>query len=607
MQGVEFIRVESVETLKTLNFDDYVDQIILDCRWFNVDETYKRLALKLNMLHEKQQIFIVVVKDKPMFHELESRCRQHQNIVQKLIIACPELSDEELLESGKLLKSAYNIVADLPKIFRMHPLLKRKLKGKMKGKKDHGNELNELSNQCVSTQKAGNSRSTKRSVFNRMKKFQAEANKRDTEESSESFDEIEETGNASRTLFTKCYVCKTRLFDIEMTFCKPCFDLNDQLLKAKTPLHKRYAIVTGGRIKIGLYISLRLLRDGCNVIVTTRFPNCARNTYSKLPDYDEWKDRIQFKKLDLMNMHSVQEFILWTKSNLPHLDILINNAAQTIWRPSKYFNDLQQQENQLALTNTNSFDNFTMKRKHNSNQKKHSDDDSEAISSATEEPLLKKHKASSDTPTIDIVSKPSTSSYKANGNDLFHNPVNNNSVWFPHGLKGDDGQQLDLRPMNSWRLKLTDIPFSELLQVLTVNSVAPFVLISQLKPLLLASPFERKFIVNVSAMEGQFSRFNKGPHHVHTNMAKAALNMLTRTTGIEFEPERIYMTAVDTGWCTDERPYEQAQYEKEKGFRVPLTEEDGAARVYHPIHHGMNENNKPYFAVFLKDYKIHHW
>ena len=68
-----------------------------------------------------------------------------------------------------------------------------------------------------------------------------------------------------------------------------------------------------------------------------------------------------------------------------------------------------------------------------------------------------------------------------------------------------------------------------MLEVQLVNSVAPFVLNSRLKPLLMRSPFARRFIVNVSAMEGQFRR-HKTVFHPHTNMAKAALNMMTRTS-----------------------------------------------------------------------------
>ena len=170
-----------------------------------------------------------------------------------------------------------------------------------------------------------------------------------------------------------------------------------------------------------------------------------------------------------------------------------------------------------------------------------------------------------------------------------------------------DKQQIDLRGFNSWKYSLCDVPLKEMFDVLTVNTLGPFILISKLKHLMVQSPNNLKFIVNVSAMEGQFHRKSKPFYHPHTNMAKAALNMLTRTSGVEFRKDNIYMTAVDTGWVTDERPFHQAMYEQAKGFQVPLDTIDGASRVYHPIAKGLTEKEEPYFAVFLKDYKPSPW
>lgn len=113
-------------------------------------------------------------------------------------------------------------------------------------------------------------------------------------------------------------------------------------------------------------------------------------------------------------------------------------------------------------------------------------------------------------------------------------------------------------------------------------------------------------MVNVSAMEGQFSRRYKGPGHPHTNMAKAALNMLTRTSAGEmFETDRILMTAVDTGWITDERPHYTKTRLAEEGFHAPLDLVDGAARVYDPI--VMGESGTDLYGCFLKDYRPSPW
>lgn len=179
---------------------------------------------------------------------------------------------------------------------------------------------------------------------------------------------------------------------------------------------------------------------------------------------------------------------------------------------------------------------------------------------------------------------------------------------FPVGCLDSDGQQIDLRPTNSWTSTMEEIPMGELLEVTMTNCIAPFILCKELKQLMCASPEPRRFIVNVSAMEGQFSREGKTKFHPHTNMAKAGLNMLTRTAGLEYREVGIYMTSVDTGWVTDERPYSIAEHMREnRGFNVPLTVEEGAARVYNPIAMGLNISEEPHYAVFLKDFQPHPW
>ena len=116
----------------------------------------------------------------------------------------------------------------------------------------------------------------------------------------------------------------------------------------------------------------------------------------------------------------------------------------------------------------------------------------------------------------------------------------------------------------------------------------------------------RKYVVNVSAMEGVFGRGYKGPGHPHTNMAKAAVNMLTRTSAREmFETDGILMTSVDTGWITDERPHPTRMRLAGEGFHAPLDLVDGAARVYDPIIRG--ESGEDLHGVFLKDYEPAPW
>ncbi|MGB3373701.1 MAG: short-chain dehydrogenase, partial [Microbacterium sp.] len=164
----------------------------------------------------------------------------------------------------------------------------------------------------------------------------------------------------------------------------------------------------------------------------------------------------------------------------------------------------------------------------------------------------------------------------------------------------------DLHETNSWVQKVEEIEAIELLEVQLANSTAPFILISKLRPAMAAASARRKYVVNVSAMEGVFERGYKGPGHPHTNMAKAAMSMLTRTSAREmFETDRILMTSVDTGWITDERPHPTKVRLAEEGFHAPLDLVDGAARVYDPIVRG--EAGEDVFGVFLKDYRPGRW
>ena len=178
---------------------------------------------------------------------------------------------------------------------------------------------------------------------------------------------------------------------------------------------------------------------------------------------------------------------------------------------------------------------------------------------------------------------------------------------FPEGELDADLQQVDLRKVNSWRLKMAEVPTVELLEVHLVNAVAPFLLNARLKPLMASVPSQDKHIVNVSAMEGQFYRINKTDRHPHTNMAKASLNMMTRTAAMDYVEAGIHMNSVDTGWVTDEDPVDHAQAKREvHNFHPPLDIVDGAARIVAPIFDGINTGDHVW-GQFLKDYKPTDW
>jgi NAD(P)-dependent dehydrogenase (short-subunit alcohol dehydrogenase family) len=350
-----------------------------------------------------------------------------------------------------------------------------------------------------------------------------------------------------------CYVCKMPYNELQPSYhllCPNCVQANLHKRHQRSNLTGRVALITGGRIKIGFELTLKLLRDGARVIVTSRFPEDAASRFAKQADFSDWAERLEIHGLDLRHLGAVQAFIDGIIQHEPHLDILINNAAQTISRPLEFYAHLL---------------------------------DKELIPSL---PALVK----------------SPSQFFA-GTPELPGAIN----YFPAGLFDADGQAIDARPINSWLQKLHEIPIRDVLEVQVVNFIAPFMFCAHLKPLLERSPFERRFVVNVSAMEGQFSRMSKSVYHPHTNAAKAALNMLTRTSGADYARSNIFMTAVDTGWITDENPLPKATRMRADGFAPPLDSIDGAARIYDPIAAGINQSSTPYFAVFLKNYQPYPW
>ncbi len=354
-----------------------------------------------------------------------------------------------------------------------------------------------------------------------------------------------------------CYICKQPFQDVHFFYhllCPQCAAFNYEMRSLSADLRGRTALVTGGRVKIGFQTVLRLLRDGARVIVTTRFPHAAARRFHAEADSQDWHERLHLYGLDLRNIPAVEQFAQHLLERESHLDILIHNAAQTIRRPAGFYQDLMAQEERPQEFLSLAARSLVMQ-------------DSPGHMSLT--------KAVSDVLPL----------------DRFH----------------DHEELVDSRDMNSWLLRLHEVTPHEMLEVQLVNSVAPFMLNCRLKPLLLRSPQTRRFIVNVSAVEGQFAR-NKTVYHPHTNMAKAALNMMTRTSGADYVADSIYMTSVDTGWVTDENPTpKRNRNQEELGFYAPLDPLDGMARIYHPVAFGIEKPEEPFYGVFLKDYAPCPW
>ncbi len=392
-----------------------------------------------------------------------------------------------------------------------------------------------------------------------------------------------------------CYVCKQpfaamhRYYD---SMCEACGEFNYAKREQTADLSGRYALVTGARVKIGFQASLKLLRAGASVIVTTRFPIDAAERYSKEADFESFRARLQIHGLDLRHAPSVELFTRFLSDSLPRLDYLLNNACQTVRRPAGFFEHLLARESEPIETLPAHL-RSTLSGHHE---------------------LRRALQASANPDASSLMALTST---QQQGEGLLHSAALSQRRYldedfrggdhvFPSGRYDEDLQQVDLREVNSWRLRLHEVETAELLEVQLVNAIAPYILNARLKPIMLRTGGAHKHVVNVSAMEGQFYRTTKTDKHPHTNMAKAALNMMTRTSAPDFVKDGIHMNAVDTGWVTDEDPAAHAARKVELGFAPPLDIIDGAARIVDPIFDGQLTGTH-FWGQFLKDYKPAPW
>jgi NAD(P)-dependent dehydrogenase (short-subunit alcohol dehydrogenase family) len=391
-----------------------------------------------------------------------------------------------------------------------------------------------------------------------------------------------------------CYVCKKpfakmhRYYD---SMCDACGDFNYAKREQTADLDGRYALVTGARVKIGFQASLKLLRAGAHVVVTTRFPVDAADRYSKEPDFSVFRERLQIHGIDLRHTPSVELFTRFLIERLPRLDYILNNACQTVRRPAGFFQHLLAREAEPVT----------------------------ALPAAWRGPLAwhNELRHTLEGSPADRIGAPTTATARRPGEGLLHSAAlsqrryldedfRDGGTLFPADRYDEDRQQIDLREINSWRLRMHEVETPELLEVQLVNAVAPYILNARLKALMLRTPGRDQHVVNVSAMEGQFYRATKTDRHPHTNMAKAALNMMTRTSAADFVKDGIHMNAVDTGWVTDEDPAVHAARKAELGFSPPLDIIDGAARIVDPIFVGRLTGTHVW-GRFLKDYKPAPW
>lgn len=353
-----------------------------------------------------------------------------------------------------------------------------------------------------------------------------------------------------------CYACN-KAYKLAHSFytrlCPECAEENYEKRFQNTDLKGRKVILTGGRVKVGFATALRLLRNNASVVLTTRFPALALEQFRQENDFKEWEQNLIIYGLDLRNLNAINDFIAFYKSKFETLDILINNAAQTIKYPDEYYIPLIQKEEKLLLefkSNTRLIANETSVTK-----------EVKALEYGNEEKTELK------------------------------------LTRF--------GQPVDNREKTSWNSTLEEISMYELVEVNLINQMAPYFLIKELKPLFLNSEFEQRFIVNVTSSEGIFSYSNKTIFHPHTNMTKAALNMMTLTSAKEFAADSIFMTSVDVGWISTGAKESLRKKQFEEGYIPPLDSVDGASRIFDPIVQGIK--GKSIFGVLLKNYRISQW
>ncbi|GAA1885901.1 SDR family NAD(P)-dependent oxidoreductase [Streptomyces durmitorensis] len=383
-----------------------------------------------------------------------------------------------------------------------------------------------------------------------------------------------------------CYTCKTRYVEVDYFYhqlCPDCARLNRSKRDARADLTGKRALLTGGRAKIGMYIALRLLRDGAHTTITTRFPKDAIRRFKAMDDSADWLHRLEVVGIDLRDPAQSVALAEQVAAAGP-LDILINNATQTVRRlPSAYAALVEGESAPLPAGELPAHAVI-------------GDFNSGAVGVLGESAALPAGTSGLDAQQVA---------------DLALVAGNASVARHLDGTAIDAGGLVpDVVDSNTWVQTIEQISPVELLETQLCNYTSPFILISALRSAMADAAKKassgRAYVVNVSAMEGVFGRGYKGAGHPNTNAAKAAINMVTRTSAQEmFQTDGILMTSVDTGWITDERPHYDKLRLAEEGFHAPLDLIDGAARVYDPVVCG--EAGEDLYGVFMKDYAPGKW
>lgn len=381
-----------------------------------------------------------------------------------------------------------------------------------------------------------------------------------------------------------CYECKTKIRSDKFrhatydSMCTLCGNINMFKRDFRSNQKHKIAIVTGARVKIGYETALSLLKNGATVIATTRFVDDALERYSQESDYDTYKDNLYLYQLNMLDESNITNFVLYVKGTFGRVDYLINNAAQTIRRPKEFFKEEIQKfdmhnDPRIVYRDSNEINYILLG---DSGRELCLEYDVESGKDEQTEYTEHTEHADQDCKVLARV--------QLRLDELF-----------PPDKRDEFGQQIDLRKINSWMLNLPNIDIKELAEVFIINAIAPFVLCQKLVGIMgnnTKNAPKLSWIINVTSMEGIFNWKYKPTRHPHTNMAKAALNMMTRTCGEQYIEDGIIMVGVDTGWNNSQQP---KSYERV----TPIDCKDGSARILDPIYRRLKRH-----SVIYKDYKI---
>lgn len=359
----------------------------------------------------------------------------------------------------------------------------------------------------------------------------------------------------------QCYDCKK---GYNMTFilsgypdlCFACGIKNYKKKNTPVNLSNMTAYVSGARHKIGFETVLMLLRYGAKVIASTRFPNAAWYNYKGEPDFENWKDRLEIIRCDFTQINEVSFLIDHLKKS--KINILINNACQTVKSTDLYLQKALQLETILG------------------GDSKYANKMIENVNMTTQITTIDNQQF--------IIKSPQWTDLAIVSEQISNADIKLNQF--------KDIEDLTMKDNSTWYKTMDEVGMAEILQVNAINQVVPTMLVNQLKPVM-EYP---KFIINVTAVEGQFQSNKINGHHPHTNMCKAGINMMVRTMGTEKEKD-FYIYAVDPGYVSGVDPFKD---------KYPLKPIDGASRILDPVIRWI-KNDPIESGVKLKDFKISPW